>query len=143
MTRFLTSVPSVPHSVTHWTLSRNHLGSLRNKAFINATDLLFLDLSYCGLKHVHKDVFFGLTKLQVLDISSSTFGTVPAGLFLPLPSLKLLGALGVYFSTFEQISHLHHLEKLQVQFPCNYQGQVSPSQKSQRTALFHRYHLFE
>ena len=71
---------------------------------------------------MHNDTFYGLTKLKVLYISSHPFIAVPTGLFESLPSLHMLGAVGITFQ-FSQILHLDHLEKLKVQFHYNYQGQ--------------------
>ncbi|KAK9890471.1 hypothetical protein WA026_010554 [Henosepilachna vigintioctopunctata] len=58
--------------------------------FLNQISLLYLDISSCGLNHIHPEFFANMTSLNSLDISNNPLGTLDDGVFKPLISLENL-----------------------------------------------------
>ena len=100
--------------------------SLKAGAFANVTNLIYLNLEFNNLTHIHKDAFIGLGMLQVLVISTYgiTHSTTPTGLFVPL-----FRVVGLEFSSLEEVSHLKQLEKFAMDFSYSLEDKI-PELKS-------------
>ena len=61
--------------------------------FLLADSLILLDLSHNQLKRISAEMFYGLERLQVLDISGNPVVHIEPMTFIHLPAVKLLTAL--------------------------------------------------
>ena len=138
----LTFIPRLPPEVTFVNFTWNNLTSIPDAGFfLNVTHITGLDLSDNGLCHIHPTSFQLLVNLQrlilrghgldyagltnvlqvrtlhYLDVSVSSLGPVPAGLFdeHPLPLLHTLaindsGIYSLNLTEFQPLVRLHKLE---------------------------------
>lgn len=135
-------------------ISRNRLAKISGKAFVNLSNLTYLDVSYNKLSALELQYMSHLPKLQTLNISgniqmnlfeirpvfqnmSSTLRSLsmaditnmPLGVFVPLSNLQALNISGTHLNN-ETLQILNPLTKLKVRFlttrdpPCIMRGLV-------------------
>lgn len=118
-------------------ISRNRLAKISGKAFINLSDLTYLDISYNKLSALELDYMCHLLKLQTLNISGNVqlnlldirpvfqnltelrslsiadITNMPLGIFVPLSNLQVLNISGTHLNN-ETLQILNPLAKLKV-----------------------------
>lgn len=118
-------------------ISRNRLAKISGKAFINLSNLTYLDISYNKLSALELDYMGHLPKLQKLNISGNIqmnlldirpifqnltelrslsmadITNMPLGIFVPLSNLQVLNISGTHLNN-ETLQILNPLAKLKV-----------------------------
>lgn len=125
------------HSLPPTDFSRNRLAKISGKAFINLSNLTYLDISYNKLSALELDYMCHLPKLQTLNISGNIqmnlldtrpvfqnlselrslsiadIANLPLGIFVPLSNLQVLNISGTHLNN-ETLQILNPLAKLKV-----------------------------
>ena len=120
--------------------SRNRLAKISEKAFVNLSNLTYLDISYNKLSALELEYMRSLPKLRTLNISGNVqmnlldsrqvfenlielrslsiadITNMPLGVFLPLSNLQMLNISGTHLGN-ETTQTLGPLKKLKVNFP--------------------------
>jgi Leucine-rich repeat (LRR) protein len=120
-------------------VARNRLAKISGKAFINLSNLTYLDISYNKLSALELDYMCHLPKLQTLNISGNVqmnlldvrpvfqnltelralsiadITSMPLGIFVPLANLQMLNISGTHLNN-ETLQILNPLAKLKVSF---------------------------
>ncbi|VDI59376.1 Hypothetical predicted protein, partial [Mytilus galloprovincialis] len=116
----LTNVPTdCPSNTTDLYLSNNNLERISKKAFINYTQLRYLDISDCNLNSIDKSAFENLPHLKELSLFDNPMKTFQWNIFAPLVELQVLQISHDLLSTYprESWSDVLHLTKV-----CTYGG---------------------
>ncbi|XP_076240402.1 uncharacterized protein LOC143182950 [Calliopsis andreniformis] len=61
--------------------ARGNISSIEFDAFIDLIKLVDLDLSYCHIRKISMDAFYGLGNLKCIDLSNNELEFIPPGLF--------------------------------------------------------------
>ena len=120
-------------------VARNRLAKISGKAFINLSNLTYLDISYNKLSALELDYMCHLPKLQTLNISGNIqmnlldvrpvfqnltelralsiadITSMPLGIFVPLGNLQMLNISGTHLNN-ETLQILNPLAKLKVSY---------------------------
>lgn len=135
-TNRLTDVPELPGMpLRHLSLDRNPITHIKERAFPQLEDLIYLSLSGLEeLQGIEARSFEGLRSLQVLDLSNNPeFKTLDPAMFRGLDSLQELNlsGCGVKSLPSNMLSHLPSLKSI------NLGGGIS-CWRSQKQGQFHR-----
>ncbi|XP_061771050.1 toll-like receptor 21 [Nerophis ophidion] len=84
----------LPESVLNLTISRNDIGKIPDKAFINFHNIQQLKLDSNHLNTIDKFAFHNLPQLQYLDLSSNNVSQLSSSLFRSLLNLTFLSLGG-------------------------------------------------
>ncbi|XP_029677917.1 insulin-like growth factor-binding protein complex acid labile subunit [Formica exsecta] len=68
-------------ALTHLKMKGN-VTSIDFDAFVDLANLLDLDLSYCHIRKISMDAFYGLEKVRRIDLSKNDLESIPPGLFV-------------------------------------------------------------
>ncbi|CAL1688019.1 unnamed protein product [Lasius platythorax] len=68
-------------ALTHLKM-RGNVTSIDFDAFVDLANLLDLDLSYCHIRRISMDAFYGLEKVRRIDLSRNDLESIPPGLFV-------------------------------------------------------------
>ncbi|XP_076161902.1 uncharacterized protein LOC143143909 isoform X3 [Ptiloglossa arizonensis] len=61
--------------------ARGNISSIEFDAFVDLIKLLELDLSYCHIRKISMDAFYGLENVKHIDLSNNELEFIPPGLF--------------------------------------------------------------
>lgn len=120
-------------------VSRNRLAKISGRAFVNLSNLTYLDISYNKLSALELDYMCHLPRLQTLNISGNIqmnlldvrpvfqnltelrslsiadITNMPLGIFVPLSNLQMLNISGTHLNN-ETLQILNPLAKLKVSY---------------------------
>ncbi|XP_070159712.1 carboxypeptidase N subunit 2 [Polyergus mexicanus] len=68
-------------ALTHLKMKGN-VTSIDFDAFVDLANLMDLDLSYCHIRRISMDAFYGLEKVRRIDLSKNDLESIPPGLFV-------------------------------------------------------------